>query len=391
MNCAPTRFRPALYAIAVTVMATAAAAQGRGGSTVIVEPVREELTADRVMVTGNVMAIHRSNVATREPGLVLQVAVDEGHVVAAGDVLAQLDDSKLRILLSEAEAQNRVDKAMEDQRTALLERAKRDEKLVRESFERGAANPRELLNAETDVQTAQAALEQAKQQVVVSAARADLLRTRLDDMKITAPFDGVVVTKHTEWGQWISEGDAVVELISTGAVETWLDVPQRYLLQARLLEQSSVKLIIESPATTVEGELDRLIPQVHPSARMFRLVAHVENETGDLAPGMSVTGWLPTSERSPRLTVHKDAVLRNDAGAFVYVVRPGRDGESPQAAPVQVRVLYPEGARYVIESAGLSAGDDVIIEGNERLFPYSAVQPIRPESAGDEQQDGTGE
>ncbi len=359
------------------VLGTVHSAAFARAAPVRVDAVRTESTVERRLVTGDVVAVLRSQVATREPGVVMSIAVDVGDALKAGDVLAKLDDSKLRILLEEVQSQQRVEEARIAQRVALLDQAKRDAKLIRDSFERGAANPKEMLDAETEILTADANLAEVRQEVAVQVARADLLRRRIDDMKITAPFDGIVVTKFTELGQWVSEGDAVVELISEGMVEAWLNVPQRLFAQIRQLEHSSLPVVIDAGSTQVQATFDRLIPEMHPSARSFRLIVRVPNTDAAMAPGMSITGWVPTGAKSLQLTVHKNAVLRNDAGPFVYAVRAGGDGASMQAVPVQVRLMYPQGERYIVEAGALSDGDEVIVEGNERLFPYSAVQPVR--------------
>ena len=64
----------------------------------------------------------------------------------------------------------------------------------------------------------------------------------------------------------------------------------------------------------------------------------------------------------------KDAVLRNDAGAFVYINR----GGVAQVAPIERR--FSVGDRVVIRSAAVREGTEVVVVGNERLFPG---QPLR--------------
>jgi multidrug efflux pump subunit AcrA (membrane-fusion protein) len=95
---------------------------------------------------------------------------------------------------------------------------------------------------------------------------------------------------------------------------------------------------------------------------------------------MSVTAYIPTGRAVEQLTVHKDAVMRNAAGAYLYVARGGGAEESAGgpavAAPVQVDVKFPVGDRVVVTAAGLQAGDLVVIEGNERLFPMMPITPL---------------
>jgi len=365
-------------------------AQGGGSqpSAVHVDPVTEQEVQQRRMVTGDVVSVHRSDVAAREPGRVAELLVREGQPVKQGEALVRLNDDKLSIQLREVEAQIETAMAQIEERQANINRAERDRKLVQESFDRGAANPREVLNAESDLAVAQARLAQARQQVEVSRAQASLLRVRLRDMKITAPFDGYVITTSAEPGEWLREGDAVVELISRGAVEVWLNVPQQHLRDVRQAPGDAT-VGIDVNGVLYDAPFDRIIPQVDPRARRFTLIARIEDPDGMLAPGMSVTGWLPTSARARRLTVSKDAVLRNDAGSFVYVVREGTGDGPAQAAAVMVDVLYPIGTRYVIETDRLRAGDRVVVEGNERLFPQAPIKPVEADAGADAATDET--
>ncbi|MFQ5655334.1 MAG: hypothetical protein ACE5GW_11465, partial [Planctomycetota bacterium] len=110
-------------------------------------------------------------------------------------------------------------------------------------------------------------------------------------------------------------------------------------------------------------------------ARTFALVATLENPDGRLAPGMSVTGWVPAGGRSRELTVSKDALLRNAAGPYIFLARGGSPGAPAKAVPLPVQALFSVAGRIVVRAAGLEEGDLAIAEGNERLFPMMPVMP----------------
>ncbi|MEL7484888.1 MAG: hypothetical protein AAFN41_11100, partial [Planctomycetota bacterium] len=77
--------------------------------------------------------------------------------------------------------------------------------------------------------------------------------------------------------------------------------------------------------------------------------------------------------------VHKDAILRNDAGEFVYTAGPNPRGEGLVAMPMQISRLFAVGGRVAIRRGGLSEGTQVVIEGNERMFP---MQPLMVQGEG---------
>ncbi|MHC5024686.1 MAG: efflux RND transporter periplasmic adaptor subunit [Planctomycetota bacterium] len=357
-----------------------AAPQERGESgppatPVRVQTVERESLQERRLVTGDLRALRRSNVAAREPGLVLRREVEEGQRVQEGDVLAELDARRLELSLRQIEADAEVARAILDERTAELEQSQRDLELLQASYERGAANPRELRDAEAALRVATARRDQSTRLLGVTNTRAELLELRIDDMKIRAPFDGIVVSIDVEQGEWVGEGETVLELVSTGPLEVWLQVPQRFIVAVQD-EAAAVSVNIEATRSVVEVSQGRIIPQVDPTARTFTLVGRLENRQGQLSPGMSVTAWVPTSQMAPLLTVPKNALLRNDAGGYVYVVRSGGGPGGTVAAPVSVQALFPVGDRYAVRAGALQEGDTVVVEGNERLFPMMPVTPI---------------
>jgi RND family efflux transporter MFP subunit len=363
---------------AAAFLATPCLAQGGPpAKAVTVDPVRLEPVREHRRVTGELRAMSRSKVAAQEPGLVIEFPVREGDHVATGDVLIRLDSRRLSLELDALKADQRAVESLIEERTANKVWRERELELYRQSMERGAANLKEVLDAESEASMARARVTWAERQREVLRARAELLGVRVADMTIAAPFDGVVVNRHVELGEWVSEGEAAVELVSSGRVEAWLDVPQRFY-GAVAGEQVSIALRVEATDQTISVTDRRVIPVVDPKARSFMVVAAIDNADAKLTPGMSVTAWLPTGQLTEQLTVSKDAVLRNEAGAYVYVARGGGDegaGGSASAVAVSIQVLFPVADRVVVTSRDIRAGDLAVVEGNERLFPMMPVIP----------------
>ena len=102
-------------------------------------------------------------------------------------------------------------------------------------------------------------------------------------------------------------------------------------------------------------------------ARTFPVRVRFDNPEGTLRPGMSVRALVPTRSFENAVTIHKDAVLRDDGGAFAFFDAGG------QALPVRFDVKWYVGDRAVVAGARINPGMRFIIEGNERLYP---TQPI---------------
>lgn len=390
-----------LLAPSIVLLATARAVMAQGGpppTPVHVDAVREELVQERRRVTGELRPTRRSRIATREPGLIVELAVTEGDAVRTGDLLCRLDAERLEISARELEAEIEFARAIVSERNAEVERMQRDFDAIAAASERGAANPKELGDAGSMLTAANARREQARRTILVNEARLDLWRQRIADTRILAPFDGIVAARGAELGEWVAEGSAVLDLVSIGPIEAWIDVPQE--IGAKLLslgdQVGSTTLDARMDASGARVSLDRLriVPVLDQRTRTYPIVSLIEAAEG-LAPGMSLTAWVPTGTEAERLTLHRDAVLRGPTGAFVYVVRgapagrptggggppgTGSGGGPPpapeSAVPASIEVLFDVGDRVVVASRDLRSGDRVVIEGNERLYPGAAVAPM---------------
>lgn len=384
-----TAWLSALVALATTCMQNAAA-QGPPPAPVRVDEARVETVQQQRLVTGNLRAVSRSRVAAREPGIVIEMPIQAGDHVRRGDLLAKLDDRRLAIQLRQIEAQQLVLESIMAEREAQVALRRSDLEMIQSIESRGAVNPKEVADARLELLAAEARLDQARREVAVTQASADLLRKRLDDMTIRAPFDGVVVNRLTELGQWIGEGQSVAEVVAVKAFEVWLDVPQRNAaaVSGRDLRASVNVEAVEQSYTSIAGTA-RVVRDVDPMARTLSLVVLIEDQEDVLSPGMSVTAWLPTGSLAEHLTIHKDAVLRNEAGAFVYVVRAAGAQQTLSAAPVSVQVLFDLHDRVAVSAPAIQAGDQVVVEGNERLIPMQPVQIVQvAASARDASRDG---
>ncbi len=360
-----------------------------------VDTIASEQVQQVRQVTGNVRAVTRSRVAVIESGRVIELDIEEGETVAAGQKLAKIDSRRIELSLLRLQADLAVQEAMLDERTAQVELRQADLNLLESMQDRGAVNPKELNDARLELKVALARQVQAQRELDVIQADLALLQQRLDDTIITAPFDGVVINRLTERGEWVAEGAAILELASTGHFDVWLDVPQR-LARAVSASDLSIMVNVDAVNRSYESTNIRKVGDVDASSRTFSLIARVDDELAramyrpdrddedelgipPLSPGMSATAWIPTDTRGEQLTLHKDAVLRDDGGAFVFVVRESSNDQPSQAMRVGIDVLFSlpsPSNRLVVRGPNLSAGERVVIEGNERLHPMAAVRVV---------------
>ncbi len=323
--------------------------------------VQQQAVQNRFKVVGRLNELRRATVAAEVSGKVVTVPVDEGDAVVGGKtVLARVEDTWVKLDLASAQA--KVEAAR-----AELDQAQRDLDYLQQLSERSAAKPKEVQDAGATVASKKAELDAA-------VAARDRAQEQVQRLAVIAPFDGWVVDKLTESGQWVAPGDSVAEIISRGEIEAVVNVPERLINRVEVGQ--SFELVVDPLNLRTEGKVTSITPTGGNLARTFPVKVRLPDAEGKLKPGMSVSAYLPTNEREQRLTVPRDAVQFQGTGAIVWVAQ----GEGDlQAMPVAVRVLFGAGPNFVIEPVqpeALTAKMSVVVEGMESLMPGQPIKPV---------------
>lgn len=333
-------------------------------------PVTIQTVEPHHRFTGSLKAIARGDVAALEDGRVIEVTVREGATVKKDDVIARIDARRLEAQKGELEAAFGTAEALIAQREAELRQANLDMDRSASLILSNAISKQQHERNETELTIAQAKLTTDRRRLDEIRRQLDLIQVRLDDTQVRAPYDGQVIMRHTEPGEWIRAGEPFVTLVSTGGVEAWLEIPERYAgTVSKYAQQVSVH-IVGTDRKFVSASAKR-VHEVHPRTRTFQYVLTLDAEDAILAPGMSVEAWLPTGPAQPSMTVPKDAIIRSAGMAYVFKAVEV-EGQTT-AVRTSVNVKFETGSLAVVESAQLAEGDIVVIEGNERLFPGTPI------------------
>jgi RND family efflux transporter MFP subunit len=356
------------------------AAKGPPPTPVKVAEAREESLAPRKKVFGELRAQRRTTVAAEEAGIVRELLVGDGTRVRAGAPIARLDGARIDLELRILEANTAVARANLVERELGQARSARDLELLKRAAAEGGTNPRELADAESDLAVAAALVTHAQASIAVIEQQTALLAERRKDLEIVAPFDGVVTKRFAEAGAWIASGGAVVELLDSGHLEAWFDVPQemfavaqRLALSASDRDGAAALRVLEIQASTgvrVEATGLRVVPEIDAQTRTFHAIATVRDDAANLAAGLALNAFVPQGPVARWSIVPKDALVYQGVNTSVFVVRNG------VAVPTPVRVAFPIGDEVALDPGVIAAGDAVVVEGNERLIPGSAVAPI---------------
>lgn len=198
------------------------------------------------------------DIATKQAGRLKEVLALEGDVVDAGQILARMDIENLEAELREAEAQRRQAReglgyaeAIVAQRESELEYARAEYARSVKLSKKGYVSSEELEQDRTAVKVAEAALRAAKAQVVeaeaaidAAGARADRIRTDIDDSELKSPIGGRVLYRLAEPGEVLPVGGKVFTVLQLTDVYMTIFLPTAQVGRVRL--ESEARIVLDA-------------------------------------------------------------------------------------------------------------------------------------------------
>lgn len=334
------------------------AAGGDAGATqsqvVTVVVPGQTVIANTITASGTIAARREMPVGVAgEGGQVVQVLVDAGDWVRAGQVLAVIDRSVQGQQIASQAANVQVAAADARLAQANLDRAL---KLVERGF-----------ISKADVDRLTATRDAAVARVGVARSGLGELRERAARLNIVAPAAGLVLTRAAEPGQIVSSGSGVLfSLAREGQME----------MRARLSEADLAKLSVGASADVTpvgtprafKGEIWQISPTIDQTSRegVARIALSYDEA---LRPG----GFASAQLRAGTITaplLPESAILSDDKGSFVYVI-----GEDDKAQRRAVRTGEVS-ARGIAVVEGLSGRERVVLRAGGFLNPGDKVKPV---------------
>lgn len=313
-----------------------------------------------VSVNGTVTSPRSALLSSPVAGLVSAIQVEEGDRVDEGTTLLALDDELAQLAVDQAEAEVH-------QRTAELDDAKR-----RLAQAQTVGAKRGIAQNDIDALAAEVVSDTA----VLSAATVTFRRQQalMSRHTIKAPFNGAISERLVELGEWVNPGNGVLRLVMTENLRFDFQVGQDYYSQ--IAKGAGMTISLDAiPGQTFPGQVVAIVPVKDPSARTFLVRARLnplnDRSNAIITPGMSATGLLALGDRSRKLVIPRDAIVRfPDGGVTVWVV----DTETQPPTVNERRVATGVKFDGMVEiPTGLSAGEAVVVLGNETLQAGQAV------------------
>ena len=276
-------------------------------------------------------------VTARVAGEVVDLLVEEGDRVEAGQVLARLDGERLRLDMLAAKAN--------------LARAKREYKRNTGLHARGLISSSKYEGLKFDLESLQATY--------------NLKRLNYEYSNIRSTISGVVSSREIKPGESLSVGQVAFRITETKELIAYLQIPQSELAKFKAGHSATVR-VASMPNSNFAATIVRISPTIDARNGTFRATAIINNEDGNLAPGMFGRFMVAYEKHPNALVIPANALLDEDEETTVYVV------ENDAVVRRAVEIGIKDDGRVEI-LGGLLDDDQIVVVGHSGLRDGSKV------------------
>jgi membrane fusion protein, multidrug efflux system len=324
-------------------------------------PVVSKPIARSVELPGEIHPFLTVSLHAKVPGYVDRILVDRGSMVDQGQLLAELSAPELAAQIAEAQAKVQQSESDRLQAEAQLAAAQSTyERLKKAAETPGAVAGNDLIQAQKQVEAAEAMVYSRQQARQAAEAAAKAQQDLQAYLRITAPFDGIVTERLVHPGALVGPADpALLVIQQISKLRLVVAVPEEYA--GGIVQGAKVAYHVPAyPERTYGGTVARVAHALDPATRTMPVELDVDNPDRSLAPGMYPAVKWPVRQSRPGLFVPRTSVVATTERTFVIRDQNGR------AEWVDVRKGAPEGD--LVEVLGdLKAGDRVVRRATDEL------------------------
>jgi membrane fusion protein (multidrug efflux system) len=273
-------------------------------------------------------------------GIATRLMVEEGDQVSKDQVIAKLEDDQYRIEASRAKA--------------TLDRLYNDFQRNKELFEKN------LLSAE--------AYENSRFEYESQKAAYELAELNLKNTEIRSPISGLVSERFIKAGNMVSMDEQIYKVTDFEPLQAILYVPEHELSKLRKNQQALLS-VDALPTKQFTGHVQRISPVVDPATGTFKVTVQIEDESGQLRPGMFGRIKIVYDTHTNTLMIPKAAIINEDVNQTVFVVR----GDTVYKK--NIITGYANGVNVEVLS-GLDDGEMVVTVGQGSLIDSAKVTVV---------------
>ena len=335
--------------LAMALMQAALAQGGMPPANVRLAVAQTQMLAPVTLLPGTVVSRDDARLSAEVTGRLLLVA-DVGTVAQKGDVVAEIEDTAIKLRRDEQQAE--------------VERAQARLQFLQGEEGRYVKLAESNLAAATILDETRSNRDVAHGDLRVAQSRLAQIEDQLSRTRIRAPFSGIVVERLMMPGERVDTGGDIVRMVNQQMLEVVTRAPLeyfRYLKPGQELEVRAGDMIAPATVRTV-------VAVGSENTHQFEIRLDIAS---NLFPvGQTLRVAVPTSDMREALIVPRDALVLRPGGMSVFLI--DQDNQSSQ-----VEVTTGIGTSDKIEVFGeIAEGDRVVIRGNERLRPGQTVNVL---------------
>ena len=307
--------------------------------------IATETFVEEIRLTSVAMANQDVMLEAEETGRIVQIYVDRGGRVGAGDRIAKIDDRVLQAQVNQASSAAQFAQQTWERRKRLFEE--------------------EQVGSEIAYLEAKFGAEQA-------AATLQGLEERLARTIVRAPFAGILDERHVDVGTMVGPGKTVGRLVDLDPINVFAGVPERYATDVHV--GARAQLVFEAVRAEVYAAPIRYVgASIDPRSRTFPIEIELPNQDHSIKPQMVGNMAITRQEVAEAIVVPQDALVRVEDGYVVFVAI---DQGGHMVAEARDVILGPTRRNLVVVEDGLVAGEQLVVVGQKSVANGDRVNVV---------------
>ena len=334
----------------VAIGCSAVFAQDQPPAKVVVAAITQENIFENQPFIGRLYYDTASHVSSEVAGMVEVVAVREGERVKKDAPMIRLNTELL-------DKEIDINLVRVEQIDLRLNHAEKNYRRLENLYQKEGISEKVYEDALYTYQ------DNLKEKQIVELELTKLL-LKLEKSVIKAPYDGIIMKKHVDSGDWVQQGKQLVQIGSTN--DLFIKVPIAETLLQFIEVGSKVVVEIKAFNRELQGTIEEVDPVADAKTKNVFIKVRIPTQE-NIAENMSATVFVPVSDNKRLSIIPRDALVKMQGQDFVYTIK------EDKAAILPVNIVTFLGDRVGADNPYFSAGMLVVVEGNERLRPDQPV------------------